>query len=166
MIQFTYSANSESVSRALAALQAALGENAPALREIAEDFREMVAQQFASEGRAEQTPWPPRKLAGGAARARSARPRPADGPLLVRSGALRASLIGPSAPEHLEEADQRTLTLGSRLPYAMFHQTGTRRLPARPLLVLSDERARRWTGIVRGALEEKTRALGARELGG
>jgi len=61
MIQFSYDINSDQVERALAGFQGALADNAPALREIADDFREMIAQQFASEGQAEGTPWAARK---------------------------------------------------------------------------------------------------------
>jgi hypothetical protein len=46
----------------------------------------------------------------------------------------------------------------------MFHQLGTRQLPARPLIVLSDGRAAKWTEFVRSAIEEKTVLLGAKQL--
>jgi phage gpG-like protein len=60
--------------------------------------------------------------------------------------------------------DRQTLSVGSRLPYAIFHQLGTRRMPARPLIVLSDTRSARWSEFVRNAIEEKTALLGAKEL--
>jgi phage gpG-like protein len=157
MITFSYADNSEAVGKALDAFQDSLADNSPALREIADDFREMVAQQFASEGRAGGAPWAIRKSRGGA------RSRSAGWPLLVRTGTLRDSLTAPGAA-HIEEMDARSLTLGSRVPYAMFHQLGTRRMPARPMIVLTDERRAEWTEIVRGTIEEKTVLLGAKEL--
>ena len=87
-------------------------------------------------------------------------------PLLVRTGALRDSLTTPGAAGSVEELDGGSLTLGTRLPYAMFLQLGTRRMPARPLIVLSDERSQRWTEIISSAIEEKTALLGTKELGG
>ena len=87
-------------------------------------------------------------------------------PLLVRTGALRDSLTTPGAAGSVEELDGGSLTLGTRLPYAMFHQLGTRRMPARPLIVLSDERASKWTEIVRNAIQDRSTLLGAQELGG
>ena len=177
MITFTYTDNSEAVSKALESFQDALADNAPALRQIADDFREMVAQQFASEGRAEGTPWAARKRNVGATRrvGRTGRPdQPAPAslsgpgigtPLLVRTGALRDSLIGPGAAGHVEEIASQTLALGSRISYAMFHQLGTRHMPARPIIVLREERSNKWTEIVRRAIEEKTVLLGAKELG-
>ena len=183
MIQFSYDINSDQVERTLAGFQDALADNAPALREIADDFREMVAQQFASEGRAGGTPWPPRhhpsvpsSLRRGTApplfpsslRRGSAKRGGVKGntsPLLVRTGALRDSLIGLGAA-HVEEMDERSLTLGSRLPYAIFHQLGTRHMPARPIIVLSEARSNKWTEIVRRAIEDKAVLLGSKELGG
>ena len=165
MIAFTYADNSEEVSKALAGFEDALEDNAPALREIADDFREMIAQQFASEGSAGGTPWPPRKSVG-AARRFAQSGRGIASPLLVRTGALRDSLIGLGAAGNVEEIDARSLTLGTRVPYAIFHQLGTRRMPARPIIVLSDARTERWTEIVRSAIEEKIVLLGTKELGG
>jgi phage gpG-like protein len=163
MIAFTYADNSDSISRALQSFEDALADNVPALAAVADDFREMVAQQFASEGRAEGTPWPARV---GAGLAPPSRRTMRASPLLVRTGALRDSLTTPGAAGSVEELDGGSLTLGTRLPYAMFHQLGTRRMPARPLIVLSDERSQRWTEIISGAIEEKTALLGAKELGG
>jgi phage gpG-like protein len=169
MISFSYADNSEAVGKALEAFQGALADNTPALREIADDFREMVAQQFASEGRAGGTPWAPLGRAGFASPSPRGMPAPPRAqraaPLLVRTGALRDSLTGRGAGS-VEEMDATTLTLGSRLPYAIFHQRGTRHMPARPVIVLTDERRTQWTGIVRGAIEEKTVLLGAKQLEG
>jgi phage gpG-like protein len=77
---------------------------------------------------------------------------------------LRDSLTRRGAAGHVEEMDQQTLSVGSRLPYAIFHQLGTRRMSARPLIVLSDTRSARWSEFVRNAIEEKTALLGAKEL--
>jgi len=164
MITFAYSDNSEAVEKSLAGFQAALADESSALGEVADDFREMVAEQFATEGRAEGTPWAARK----SARVGADGVRPLRGerrsPLLVRTGALRDSLTRRGAAGHVEEMDRQTLSVGSRLPYAIFHQLGTRRMPARPLIVLSDTRSARWSEFVRNAIEEKTALLAAKEL--
>ena len=166
MISFTYTDNTQAVSQALESFQETLADNAPTLAAIADDFREMVAQQFASEGRAGGTPWPPRKSTGGVgATRRVARTgRGTASLLLVRTGALRDSLTTPGAAGSVEELDGGSLTLGTRLPYAMFHQLGTRRMPARPLIVLSDDRSAKWAEVFRNAIEEKTVLLGAKQL--
>jgi phage gpG-like protein len=159
MIEFTYTLNSEPVENALAGFQESLADQQPALAAIADDFREMIAQQFASEGRAEGTPWPPLAPA-------TLRRRRGLTPILYQTGALLRSLSEPGATGHVEEIEDYSLTLGSRLPYAVFHQTGTRRLPARPIIVLSGARSERWTEIVRREIEQKAMLLGAKELAG
>jgi phage gpG-like protein len=170
---FTADLNSETVRQALRALQDSLADQSPALREIADDFRAMMAEQFASEGRAGGTPWAP--LAPSTARRRRS------GALLNVTGALLSSLRDVGAPRHVEQIDRQTLTLGSSLPYAMYHQTGAgagygqthmparvkgqRGMPMRPLIVLTPDRVERWTGLVQQALEEKTPLLGPKQLG-
>lgn len=157
MISFTYADNSEALGGSLADFQSALAESEPALRQIADDFRAVIERQFESEGRAGGTPWAPRRDI--------LQRTPTTQPLLVRTGALRDSFIRPGAAGHVEEITDQTLTLGSRLPYAIFHQTGTRRMPARPIIVLKEERTSRWTEIATRTIEGKTVLLGAKELG-
>jgi phage gpG-like protein len=159
MIEFSYAVNSESVDEALEGFQESLADQQPALAAIADDFREMIAEQFASQGGAEGTPWAP--LAPSTLRRRRASPS-----ILYATGALLRSLTEPGAAGHVAELEDQSLTLGTRLPYALYHQTGTRRLPARPIIVLSEARAERWTEIVRREIEGSTELLGTRELGG
>lgn len=176
MIEFTTTVNSQPVERALETFQESLADSSPALARIADDFREMIAEQFASEGRASGTPWA--ELAPSTAR----RPRRAGSTLLYSTGTLLRSLRDPRAVGHVEELDGQSLVVGSRLPYALYHQTGTgrgfgraqlpagppqgRALPMRPIIVLSGAREDRWVEIVRRQLEERTFLLGANELGG
>jgi phage gpG-like protein len=172
---FTADVNSEPVEQALRAFQDSLADQSPALTEIADDFRAMITEQFASEGRASGTPWA--ELAPSTARRRRA------GTLLLNvTGALLDSLRQPGAAGHVEEADGQTLTLGSRLPYAIYHQTGTgagygqtyraghvkgqRGMPMRPLIVLTPDRSDQWTELLRQHLEENTPLLGTKQLGG
>ena len=160
MIEFTYSINSKPVEKALGNFQASLADQSPALARVADDFREMIARQFSSEGRTEGTPWPP--LAPSTLRRR---PGKAGGPILQSTGALLRSLTAPGAAGHVEQLEAQSLAIGTSLPYALFHQTGTRRMPARPIIVLSGARSERWVEIVRGGIEEKALLLGAKTLG-
>lgn len=174
-MQFNYELNSEPASQALEAFESSLADNSPALQLIADDFRELIAEQFATEGAAGGTPW--------AALAPSTlRGRRSGSSILNSTGALLASLIDSGAAGHIEESDGQSLTLGSRLSYAMFHQTGAGRgfgqssitpgrgkgrgLPMRPLIVLSDERSGRWVEILGHGLAAKAHALSGNELGG
>ena len=178
MIKFTYDLNAAAVEKALQAFPAALADATPALRRIADDFREMLTQQFASQGRAEGTPW-------AALAPSTARRRGPGATILYSTGALLRSLRDPGAPDHVEELAYQSLTLGSRLGYALYHQTGAgrgfgltqlsapapsgtgrgRALPRRPIIVLSGARTERWVEMVRQQIEEKMLLLGGKELG-
>lgn len=135
----------------------------------------MVAEQFASEGRAGGTPW------AGLSPSALRRKRRAGSGILYETGALLASLRDPGAPDHVEERTGDSMVLGSRLPYALFHQTGTgwgfgrtqsaagfrlgRGMPMRPILVVTGERSDAWVEMFRQALEERITLLGRKELG-
>lgn len=189
MIDFTSTANSEGIARVLENFQASLADNSRALAGVADDARQMIVEQFATEGAAGGTPWAP--LAPSTLR----RSGGARAGILYVTGALFGSLTDKGAPGHVEELGSQSLLFGSRLPYAIFHQTGTgigygqttvarrsqspagsrsgrkaagpgrgRALPMRPLIVVTDARAERWTEIVRAGIEQKALALGAKEL--
>ncbi len=173
MFDLTCSTNSDALDRSLGSFQGSLADLSPALREIADDFREMVAEQFATQGSAGGTPWA--ELAPSTLRRR----RSAGAGILYVTGALFRSLVEPGARAHVEEVGGGSLTLGSSLPYALFHQTGAGRgfgqpvlsgparrgdLPMRPLIVISGERSDAWVEIIRQHLEENL-VLGEKALG-
>jgi phage gpG-like protein len=174
-MQFTYNANSESVEQALESFQNSLADNSPALKLIADDFREMISEQFATEGAAGGTPWA--GLAPSTLRAR----RGGSG-ILNSTSVLLASLTDPDSAGHVEKTDGQSLSIGSSLPYALFHQTGAGRgfglasilsgrglgrgLPMRPIIVLTEDRSAGWVDTMRQGLSEKALVLGGKELGG
>ena len=119
MIVLSATSNFEQVDRGLARYQASLEDHSPALLAIADDLREMIAEQFATEGAAGGTPWAP--LAPSTLRGHHAR----RGGILNLTGALLGSLTEKGAPGHVEDSDGRELVFGTELPYATFHQTGT-----------------------------------------
>lgn len=57
-------------------------------------------------------------------------------PILVQTGALKRSLTQANNSEHILDAHRDYVEIGSRVPYAVYHQTGTRKMPAREMLVL------------------------------
>lgn len=183
MMEFQGTIESDSLERALENFQASLVDNSEALAVVADDLREMIAEQFSTAGRAGGTPWAP--LAPSTLQ-RSRRPRSG---ILVSTGALLGSLRDLGAPGHVEELGIQTLLFGTRLPYAVFHQTGTgigfgqsqsvasprkgrkspgpgrgRSLPMRPMIVMTEARAEHWVDIVRAQIEAKALVLGAKEL--
>lgn len=174
MIAINGSINSKSAENSLNNLQAQLGDLSPAMRMIAEDLREMEAEQFSSAGVAGGTPWAP--LASSTVKRKRGQ-----GGILVASGALRDSLTDSESPDHVEAIDKLSLEFGTRLPYAGFQQTGAgwgfgqaslppaprhgHGVPMRPLLVLTADRQDRWVGFVAKQIQSRSSVLSGKELG-
>lgn len=95
-------------------------------------FHQIEARQFGSQGSRGGSPWKPLSEAYGRWKALKHPGKP----LLVLSGDLKASLIGRSA-DSIHDAQKESLTLGSSLPYATAHQRGTKRMPARPPIIIT-----------------------------
>jgi phage gpG-like protein len=175
MMQFDGSINSQGVEKGLENFAALLGDFSGPLASIADDFRQMVAEQFATRGESGGTPW--------ADLAPSTRRRKKSGAgILSNTGALFNSLVDPDAPGHVEAGDNLSLEIGTDLPYAMFHQTGagwgigqtslppaprhSHGVPMRPILLLTADHQERWVGFVLQQIQAKASALGVAELGG
>lgn len=58
--------------------------------------------------------------------------------IMYRTGRLADSLISPKGKDAVFEVTDTSLEIGTRVPYALAHQTGTKRLPQRRLVALSD----------------------------
>lgn len=59
--------------------------------------------------------------------------------ILVETGALRDSLVSVAGPGNVHEIMSRQMRFGTEVGYAMFHQYGTSRMPARPPVGMSEE---------------------------
>lgn len=57
--------------------------------------------------------------------------------ILVRSGALKTSLSGPTAPLAVFKPAATSLEIGTTAPGAIYHQLGTRFMPQRPPMRLT-----------------------------
>ncbi len=75
-------------------------------------------------------------------------------PILTRSGRLRASLASVTN-DSIADATADALTFGTRVPYATYHQFGTRKMPKRPPLKLSKPLGARLITILRDYLLEQ-----------
>jgi len=126
----------------------------PALKEIADDFHNVVERnQFDSQGGASGG-WAALSPVYAAWKAKYC-----GNPILVLGGALRASLEGRSS-ETIEEINPQSVRLGTRNKTAMWHQTGTSRMPARPPIDLLESDKKRWTDIVHEYLVTRAREVG------
>ena len=74
-------------------------------------------------------------------------------PILQASGRLYKSLTANNADSVYEESNLE-LALGSSVPYAGYHQKGTRRMAARPPISLNDEQIAQITKPIQKKLEQ------------
>jgi phage gpG-like protein len=109
-----------------------MGDNAgdarPAFRRIEQELRREESHWFESRGGGAWAALDPVTAA-----------HKGSGDILVASGRLRSSLTGSP---HVE-ASRSVLRFGTDVPYARFHEYGTKSMPKRPPLVVPSLRVRR-----------------------
>jgi phage gpG-like protein len=103
---------------------------------IEDDFYAQEASQFKSEGSEGGEQW--QALSADYAGWKEAH-FPGK-PILQRTGSLEASLTTGSDPNSVKIEERKTLTLGTRVPYAIYHQSVAPRtkLPRRPEIMLTE----------------------------
>jgi hypothetical protein len=83
-------------------------------------------------------------------------------PILFRTGFLRNSLTNPKDPDAIYRVTKTSLTIGTAIPYAIYHQSDSprKKLPLRKFLFIGSEaprfanndqkgRPQRWLGILK-----------------
>lgn len=103
---------------------------------------------FASRGRVIGAPWAPLNSSYASWKARMFPGRPP----LVQSGEMMRSFTW--------EASKRTLELGNSSDHFDFHQEGTRRIPARVMMRIDEQRAARVVKYLVGDLTEQMQQKG------
>jgi phage gpG-like protein len=103
---------------------------------IEDDFYAQVKAQFKSEGTEGGERWAPLSAAYAAWKERH---YPGN-PILQRTGNLEKSLTSGADPNAVKIEERKTLTLGSKIPYAIYHQSPLprKRLPRRPEIMLTE----------------------------
>jgi len=125
------------LDRGIARFSDGVSDYRPIWPMIAEEFRAIEAAQFASEGAEGGQAW--QALSPGYAHYKEA--RYPGRPILQRTGDLISSLTKQSDPNAVFLPERKTLTLGSKIPYAIYHQSIAPRhlLPRRPEIMLSEK---------------------------
>jgi len=125
----------EKLDFALAGLTAQIGDWREVWPKVSDKLAEIEHQLFESAGAAgEHGRWPDLKPSYARAKERKwgqAAP-------LQASGRLRTTLAGQSS-EGINRHEPLLLRWGTEVPYAVFHQAGTRKMPARRLLDFTEE---------------------------
>ncbi|MFN8741529.1 MAG: phage virion morphogenesis protein [Pirellula sp.] len=95
-------------------------------------------------------------------------------PILVRTGRLSNSLLGPNNRDSIYKVTKLSLTLGTQTEYGIYHQSDKPRskIPLRKYLFIGPEakkfatseqqgRLKRWTAILNDHIAKKLKAVGA-----
>jgi hypothetical protein len=115
------------MDRGIARFADAVADYRPIWPVIEDDFYALEKDQFKSEGAETGEKWA--QLADSTLRQKEAL-YPGK-PILERAGALVASLTDPGADGAVHIEARKQLTLGTTVAYALYHQTGTLKMPAR-----------------------------------
>ena len=142
------------VSRALALSAAAVKDLRPVWEDIYDDFLKRERSLFTVEG-AQGSPtrelgssgsWGPWAPLDPMYAARK-RAQGFGSKILVRTGRLRDSLTSRGA-DAVFDPQPLSVAVGTGVPYAGYHQTGTRRMPKREPVRISETQARGWVRLI------------------
>jgi len=127
---------------------------------IEDDFYALETDQFKSEGAEGGEKWAPLSevYAGWKERHYPGQQ------ILERTGDLRASLTRRGDPNAVHIEERKLLTLGTKLPYAIYHQSiaPRKKLPRRPVIQLTEAFKRGVMRYLHGYLVEMATACGFR----
>lgn len=139
----------QTIDAKLAAFGQQISDLSPAFEQIGEDLMGDFAANMAMEGGLygktsksylgeNAGPWKP--LAESTVAERTRLGYGGEHPILQRTGALRESLATRGAPGNVFEVAPDRLQVGTSLFFAFFHQGGTKKMPARPIVGVSWQR--------------------------
>jgi phage gpG-like protein len=143
----------KTVERELLRFSHAAADMRPAGERFMEYMRSVERSQFDSEGRTGSGGWAPLKPRTVASKAA----RGLDPRILRATDHLRKSLTNKTSPDHIEQINADTWFFATRDPKAKFHQTGTRKMPRRPPVELSERNRRAIVKIVQRHIVESGR---------
>lgn len=117
------------------------------LGESQQDIAEFEAGMFAGGFDSNLVDWPPLKP--------STIKRKGNDRILVETGALMASLVSVGGPGNINAVESRGMLFGTDVEYAIFHQDGTSRMPARPPVGMAEDTLKKLTdGIADSAVDQ------------
>lgn len=150
-VQITVTPGGDVFQRRFTRFVSELTDLAPLLHEIVDHLHDVFREQFRTEGASTGSVWAPLSESY---RRWKVRRYPGRG-VLVRTGRLYSSLTRAGGTDAIRKVTARRMEFGTAVPYARFHQTGTRRMPARPIVRLSDANKADLTRMVHRYLVRK-----------
>lgn len=143
------------ISRALGVVADATADLTEPLTDIAKASWPIFAERFKAQGPG----WAPLSPAYAAWKQKHAPGKP----ILELTGALVGAMTGDRGWE--QHVTAQSLEAGTNLPYAGAHQTGTKRMPARPIIAFTDKDAADFGAIITTYLTKKAEEAGFRAGG-
>jgi len=77
-----------------------------------------------------------------------------DSKILHRTGRLRMSLTNRHSQDHEFKMTRMNMVMGTKVPYAAYHQRGTKHLPKREPIRVGTAQRRRWVAIINKHVHE------------
>ncbi len=148
------------MDRGLARFTEGVADWRPIWNVFADTFYSYIKAQFASEGaEALGSKWAQLSDAYAAWKAVHYPGKP----ILERTGRLLASLSSSKGAGAVYEPKPKSLTIGSTVPYAIFHQKGTEKMPQRKEIVLSEHAKRELMKLAQMYLIQIASSVGLRK---
>ncbi|MBT4498064.1 MAG: hypothetical protein HOC74_10105 [Gemmatimonadetes bacterium] len=145
LFNFTFEVHGQKqLDRALGLYSANIKDLRGVWPDIRDDFLEGGQAQFASQGKSGSGGW--KALSPAYAAWKNAH-FPGK-PILQRQGDLIGSLTNKSNKRFIYRPSKLGLAIGTRVPYARYHQTGTPDMPARPPIQLTKAQQTRWMKLI------------------
>jgi phage gpG-like protein len=148
------------MDRGIARFAEGVSDYRPIWAMVEDDFYALEKRQFETQGAEGGDAWPELSAQYGAWKAEHFPGKP----ILERSGDLVRSLTSPNDPMGVRIEERKSLTLGSRVPYAIYHQSiaPRHRLPRRPEIMLTEPFKRMVMAHVQQYLVQMATQLGFR----
>ena len=115
-----------------------------------------TSKVWQTQGGAIGEPWPP--LADSTIRQKIANPRWHGRNMLMRSLRLAKSFLSDTSRDHASKQTHQAAEFWTRVPYAKYHQTGTKRMPARPLYKMTKAFGDDYNAILKASLYDFMRS--------
>lgn len=140
-IQFSF-LGEDTIDRRLERFELGAQNAAPAFDKMGNSLVLAEQKQFKSEGGYGSAGWAPLSAAYAARKRREV----GNKPILVYSGTLKKGLTHRPFP--VEAVEAQFAVFGTDLDYALYHQHGTPRMPARPVISLPESVRQQWVKIL------------------
>ena len=85
--------------------------------------------------------------------------------ILDRTGRLKKSLTIKGSSDSVLEITPNSLKIGTKVPYSIYHQKGTSRVPMRKIIELTDLQRKRWIQIIHKHMYDISQSM-ATEING